>query len=471
MSKNYDLVILGGGMGGYISAIRARQLGKTVALVEKEKLGGTCLHKGCIPTKALLKSAEVFQTVKKCGRFGVKVKELALNYVESFERKNTVVDKLYQGVQQLMKKHRVDVYKGVARLLGPSIFSPMAGAVSVEMEETNETLIGKNVLIATGARPREIKQLPVDHTQILTSDDLLNLDHLPTSLTIIGGGVIGVEWASMMLDFDVPVTLIEREAALLPGFDPDIQTEVLNQLKQRGLTVHLGANVTESEINEDACVVTGRKEDESFTVSSSHVLVSVGRIANTDQLGLSNTNITTDESGFIEVNDHFQTKESHIYAVGDCIGGKQLAHVASAEGKLAVKHMFDEKVDLTPLSFIPSCVYASPEVAMVGLTETEANRQFTDVKTVTFPFQAIGKAVVADETKGFVKLVVDQQNRDCLGVSIVGEKATELISEAGIGLVLNASIDEFGETIHPHPSLSEAIAEASLLAMNEPVHI
>jgi dihydrolipoamide dehydrogenase len=471
MSKNYDLVILGGGMGGYISAIRARQLGKTVALVEKEKLGGTCLHKGCIPTKALLKSAEVFQTVKKCGRFGVKVKELALNYVESFERKNTVVDKLYQGVQQLMKKHRVDVYKGVARLLGPSIFSPMAGAVSVEMEETNETLIGKNVLIATGARPREIKQLPVDHTQILTSDDLLNLDHLPTSLTIIGGGVIGVEWASMMLDFDVPVTLIEREAALLPGFDPDIQTEVLNQLKQRGLTVHLGANVTESEINEDVCVVTGRKEDESFTVSSSHVLVSVGRIANTDQLGLSNTNITTDEAGFIEVNDYFQTKESHIYAVGDCIGGKQLAHVASAEGKLAVKHMFDEKVDLTPLSFIPSCVYASPEVAMVGLTETEANRQFTDVKTVTFPFQAIGKAVVADETKGFVKLVVDQQNRDCLGVSIVGEKATELISEAGIGLVLNASIDEFGETIHPHPSLSEAIAEASLLAMNEPVHI
>jgi len=471
MSKNYDLVILGGGMGGYISAIRARQLGKTVALVEKEKLGGTCLHKGCIPTKALLKSAEVFQTVKKCGRFGVKVKELALNYVEAFERKNTVVDKLYQGVQQLMKKHRVDVYKGVARLLGPSIFSPMAGAVSVEMKDANETLIGKNVLIATGARPRQISQLPVDHTQILTSDDLLNLDHLPTSLTIIGGGVIGVEWASMMLDFDIPVTLIERESALLPGFDRDIQTEVLNQLKQRGLTVYLDADVTESEINEDTCVVTGRKEDEPFTVSSSHVLVSVGRTANTDQLGLSNTNITTDEAGFIEVNDYFQTKESHIYAVGDCIGGKQLAHVASAEGKLAVKHMFDEKIDLTPLSFIPSCVYASPEVAMVGLTETEAKQKFTNIKTATFPFQAIGKAAVSDETKGFVKLVINQQTRDCLGVSIVGEKATELISEAGIGLVLNASIDEFGETIHPHPSLSEAIAEASLLAMNEPVHI
>ncbi|MGM0523221.1 MAG: dihydrolipoyl dehydrogenase [Bacillota bacterium] len=471
MSKNYDLVILGGGMAGYISAIRARQLGKTVALVEKEKLGGTCLHKGCIPTKALLKSAEVFQTVKKCGRFGVKVKELALNYVEAFERKNNVVDKLYQGVQHLMKKHRVDVYKGVARLLGPSIFSPMAGAVSVEMEETNETLIGKNVLISTGARPRDIKQLPIDHTRILTSDDLLNLDYLPASLTIVGGGVIGVEWASMMLDFDVPVTLIEREEALLPGFDPDIQTEVLNQLKQRGLTVHLNTSVIESKINEDTSLVTGRKDGEPFTVSSSHVLVSVGRVANTDQLGLSNTNITTDEAGFIEVNDNFQTKESHIYAVGDCIGGKQLAHVASAEGKLAVKHMFDEKIDLTPLSFIPSCVYASPEVAMVGLTETEANRQFTDVKTVTFPFQAIGKAVVADETKGFVKLVIDQQTRDCLGVSIVGEKATELISEAGIGLVLNASIDEFGETVHPHPSLSEAIAEASLLAMNEPVHI
>ncbi len=471
MSKNYDLVILGGGMGGYISAIRARQLGKTVALVEKEKLGGTCLHKGCIPTKALLKSAEVFQTVKKCGRFGVKVKELALNYVEAFERKNSVVDKLYQGVQQLMKKHRVDVYKGVARLLGPSIFSPMAGAVSVEMEDTNETLIGKNVLIATGARPRQISQLPVDHTRILTSDDLLNLDYLPASLTIIGGGVIGVEWASMMLDFDVPVTLIEREETLLPGFDSDIQTEVLNQLKQRGLTVYLNATVTESDIDEDMCLVTGMKDDTPFTVSSSHALVSVGRVANADQLGLSNTNITIDQAGFIEVNEHFQTKESHIYAVGDCIGGKQLAHVASAEGKLAVKHMFDEKVDLTPLRFIPSCVYASPEVAMVGLTETEAKSQFADVKTVTFPFQAIGKAVVSDETKGFVKLVIDQQTRDCLGVSIVGEKATELISEAGIGLVLNASIDEFGETIHPHPSLSEAIAEASLLAMGEPVHI
>jgi dihydrolipoamide dehydrogenase len=471
MSKNYDLVILGGGMGGYISAIRARQLGKTVALVEKEKLGGTCLHKGCIPTKALLKSAEVFQTVKKCGRFGVKVKELALNYVEAFERKNNVVDKLYQGVQHLMKKHRVDVYKGVARLLGPSIFSPMAGAVSVEMEETNETLIGKNVLIATGARPRQISQLPVDHTRILTSDDLLDLDHLPTSLTIIGGGVIGVEWASMMLDFDVDVTLIEREQALLPGFDQDVQREVLNQLKQRGLTVHLNTSVMESEVNEATCLVSAKKENESFTVSSSHVLVSVGRVANTDQLGLSNTNITTDVSGFIEVNEHFQTKESHIYAVGDCIGGKQLAHVASAEGKLAVKHMFDETVDLTPLAFIPSCVYASPEVAMVGLTEAEAKQTFTDIKTATFPFQAIGKAVVADATKGFVKLVIDEQTRDCLGVSIVGDKATELISEAGIGLVLNASIDEFGETVHPHPSLSEAITEASLLAMNEPVHI
>lgn len=471
MSKNYDLVILGGGMGGYISAIHARQLGKTVALVEKEKLGGTCLHKGCIPTKALLKSAEVFQTVKKCGRFGVKVKELALNYVEAFERKNNVVDKLYQGVQQLMKKHRVDVYKGVARLLGPSIFSPMAGAVSVEMEGANETLIGKNVLIATGARPREVSQLPTDHQHILTSDDLLDLDDLPTSLTIVGGGVIGVEWASMMLDFDVPVTLIEREGALLPGFDHDIQQEVLNQLKQRGLTVHLNANVTDTKVQEDTCVLTGMKDDEAFTVSSSHVLVSVGRVANTDQLGLSNTNITTDKMGFIEVNEHFQTKESHIYAVGDCIGGKQLAHVASAEGKLAVKHMFDEKVDLTPLHYIPSCVYASPEVATVGLTEAEAKNQFADVKTVKFPFQAIGKAVISDETNGFVKLVIDQQTRDCLGVSIIGEKATELISEAGMALVLNASIDELGETVHPHPSLSEAIAEASLLAMDQPVHI
>ncbi|GEN57220.1 dihydrolipoyl dehydrogenase [Halolactibacillus alkaliphilus] len=471
MSKNYDLVILGGGMGGYISAIRARQLGKTVAIVEKDRLGGTCLHKGCIPTKALLKSAEVFQTVKKCGLFGVKVKDLAFNYLEAFQRKNTVVDKLYQGVNQLMKKHRVDMYYGVARLLGPSIFSPLAGAVSVETTEETETLIGKQVLIATGAKPRSLESLPFDHQRILSSDSILALEELPTSLTIVGGGVIGVEWASMMLDFGVQVTLVEQQKHLLPGFEPDVQKEILTQLKKRGLKVYVNTTVMGSRVRDDEDLIELTLANEPTPIITSHVLVSAGRIAETDQLGLNNTQIETDDYGFIKVNENFQTKEAHIYAVGDVIGGKQLAHVASFEGKAAVNHMFDQPIDLTPLQFIPSCVYSTPEVATVGLTESEAKALFTHVKTAKYPFQAIGKAIVNDACDGFVKVVINDDTRDVLGVSIIGDKATELISEVGLGMVLNASIEEFGETIHPHPSMSEVIEEVSLLAIDRPVHV
>lgn len=471
MSKNYDLVILGGGMGGYVSAIRARQLGLKVALVEQDKVGGTCLHKGCIPTKALLKSAEVYQTVKKSQTFGIQVEGVKLDLKTVFSRKNTVVSDLYKGLKQLMKKNKIDVFNGMGRLLGPSIFSPMAGTVAVEdTAGENEHLIGEHVILATGAKPRELPHLPFDHEYILSSDDLLNMTDLPEHLVIVGGGVIGVEWASMLIDFGVKVTLIEKEAKLLTGFDRDIQNDVLKILKKRGLEVMTNATITDCKINDNQVQLTGEYSGQAFEQTCSHVLVSVGRIANTDGIGLDNTQIEIDAQGFVKTNQHFQTHESHIYAVGDMIGGEQLAHVASHEGKCAVEHIAGKRVDHSIFKSVARCVYSKPEVGSVGLTEEQAKRQSSSVKTIKLPLSAIGKAHVEGESDGFVKLVVDSQSKDILGVHIVGHKATDLISEAGLALVMDASYEELQMTIHPHPSLSEAIEEASLGLSNESIH-
>lgn len=474
MAKNYDLVILGGGPGGYVAAIRAAQLGLSTAIVEQSKLGGTCLHKGCIPSKALLRSAEVYRTTKEQAHtFGVEAYDIKFNFEQAQKRKNGIVDQLHKGVQGLMKKGKIDVYKGYGRILGPSIFSPMSGTISVEFEDDreNEMLIPKNVIIATGSRPRGLKGLTPDSKTILTSDDLMSLEQLPQSLIIVGGGVIGIEWASMLHDFGVEVTIVEYSDAILPTEDYDVQKLMTTSFEKRGIRVLTNANILPETLqaNADHIEISAEVNGSQQKLSAEKLLLSVGRQANVENIGLDNTDIEV-HRGFIEVNEHYQTKETHIYAIGDVIGGLQLAHVASHEGIHAVEHIAGYQPEKIELHKIARCIYGSPEVASIGFTEKQAKEQGLEIAIGKFPFAAIGKALVYGETEGFVKIIADKKSDDIVGIHIIGAHATELISEASLAMLVDATPWEMSAHFHPHPSLSEAIGEAALAVEGKAIH-
>ena len=471
MAKEYDVVILGGGTGGYVAAIRAAQLGLKTAIVERDKLGGTCLHKGCIPSKALLRSAEVYVQSKTANRYGVDTTGVTLNFQKVQQRKAQIVEQLYVGVQHLIQKGKVDVYHGTGRILGPSIFSPMPGTISVEMKDgsENEMLIPKNIIIATGSRPRTIDGIHVDGQTILTSDDALEMSALPKSVLIVGGGVIGIEWATMLADFDVEVTVLEYSNRILPTEDNDISAEMTKLLRKRNIRIKTNAKIDTKTLQvSDKGVTVSLEDGESYT--GEKMLLCVGRTANIENIGLENTEIEI-ENACIKVNEHFQTKESHIYAIGDVIGRLQLAHVASHEGIRAVEHIADIKNEPLYYANIARGVYSNPEIASVGLTELEAKRQGLTITIGKFPFKAIGTALVHGDAEGFVKIIADQNSNDVLGVHIIGPRATELISEAALALLLNATPWEIGATIHPHPSLSEVIGEAALAIEGRAIHV
>lgn len=473
MAQEYDLVILGGGTGGYVAAIRASQLGLKTAIVEKGKLGGTCLHKGCIPSKALLRSAEVYATAKHSDDFGVKINGVELDFNKVQSRKEGIVEQLYKGVQHLMKQGKIDVFEGLGRILGPSIFSPMPGTISVEMNngEENEMLIPKNVIVATGSRPRSLPGLDIDGEAVLSSDEALTLEELPKSIIIVGGGVIGIEWASMLSDFDVEVTVLEYADKIVPTEDQEISKEMQRLMKKKGIKIVTGAKVLPETLEKGSGNVSIKAEHkgEEKTFTADKILVSVGRQGNVEGIGLENTDIKV-EKGVIEVNEYFQTKESHIYAIGDVIGGLQLAHVASHEGISAVEHMANEKPHPIDYSLISKCIYSNPEIASVGITEQEAKDKGFNLKIGKFSFRAIGKALVYGESDGFVKIIADKDTDDILGVHMIGPHVTDMISEAGLAKVLDATPWEVAHTIHPHPSLSEAIGEAALAVDGKAIH-
>lgn len=472
MAQEYDLVILGGGTGGYVAAIRASQLGLKTAIVEKGKLGGTCLHKGCIPSKALLRSAEVFATAQKSEEFGVMTSDVTVNFGKVQERKNKIVDQLHKGVQHLMKQGKIDVFEGTGRILGPSIFSPMPGTISVEMNngDENEMLIPKNVIVATGSRPRTLPGLEIDGDKVLTSDEALAMESLPSSIIIVGGGVIGIEWASMLSDFGVDVTVIEYADRIIPTEDAEISKEMQRLMKKKGIKIVTGAKVLpETLAKGEAVTISAEVKGAAKEFSAEKILVSVGRQANVEGIGLDNTEIQV-ERGFILTNEYFQTKESHIYAIGDVIGGLQLAHVASHEGITAVEHIAGQNPSPMDYKLVSKCIYSSPEVANVGYTEDEAKEKGFKVKTGKFSFRAIGKALVFGESDGFVKIIADEETDDILGVHMIGPHVTDMISEAGLAMVLDATPWEVSHTIHPHPTLSEAIGEAALAVYGKAIH-
>jgi dihydrolipoamide dehydrogenase len=462
--QSFDLVVIGGGTGGYVAAIRAAQLGMKVAVVERDKLGGTCLHRGCIPSKALLRTAEVLATAREAAEYGVEHGAPVLNLGKAMERKAKIVEQLHKGVQHLLKKNDVHVIRGVGRIMGPSIFSPQAGAVSVEYENGDtEILSPRFTLIATGSKPKSLPGLEFDGEKVISSDHALELERLPESVIIVGAGAIGVEWASMLSDFGVRVTLVEYLDRVLPLEDADISREVARLLKKRGVRVKTGAKVLPETLDKSGEGVAVQVElaGKVESLTADLLLVAVGRAPVVENIGLEATEIRLDR-GAIVVDEHYRTAESNIFAIGDVIGGMQLAHVAAHEGIHAVEVMAGRSPRPIDYTMIPKCTYCRPEVASVGMTEEEARTKGYAVKVGKFQFRAIGKALVFGEPDGFVKIVADADTDDVLGVHMVGPHVTDLISEGALARVLNATPWEIAHTIHPHPTLAEVMGEAAL---------
>lgn len=472
MAHEYDLVILGGGTAGYVAAVKASQLGLKTAVVEKAKLGGTCLHKGCISTKSMLKSAEVITTMKQAEKFGIDSHTPSFKISNIIERKNGVVDKMYNGVKHLMKKNGVDVFEGTGRILGPSIFSPMAGTVSVEhpddTEGESEILVNQNVLISTGSVPRELPFLPFDSKIVLSSDDMMTLSEVPKSFGIIGGGVIGLEFASLMSDLGSDVTVIEAGSQIIPEEDKDIADTLKKSLEEKGISFKVGTSLSEEDITLNKNNADIKVEDS--TLHFDKILVAVGRKANIDDVGLQNTKAVV-KDGVVETNDYYQTKDNHIYAVGDCIGHLQLAHAATKEAITAVEHMAGKEP--YPLSYhnVPRCIYTSLEVAAIGYTVKELKHKNITHEVHKVPLAAIGKAVIGSDGKGFGKIMTDPATKDILGVELIGEHVTELINEVSFAKFVDASALELGSSVHAHPSISEVLMELGLDAEGVAIHV
>ena len=467
MAENtHDVVIVGGGPGGYPAAIRGAQLGLKVAVVEKEKLGGICLHKGCIPTKALLESAEHLHHARdESTAFGVVATDVSFDYAKVLERKSQVVAQLHKGVQGLLQRNKVDVFFGTGTLTSPK-------TVHVESSSGGQDLSADNVVIATGSRPRSLPGLELDGKAVINSDHALDLTTLPESIIILGAGAVGVEWASLLHDFGVAVTVVEIMPTLVPLEDKDIGKELGRSFTRRGITVKTDSKLLVESLHsiDDAVTVDIEVKGKREALQASMLLVAVGRIGNTEELGLEAIGVRT-EHGVIPVDGYGRTNVPHVYAIGDVAGGFLLAHKATAEGHVAMEHLAGEETfPLDPLR-VPRATYCRPEIASIGLLEEEAVEQGRVVKIGRFPFAALGKALIKGQTEGFVKMVCDAKTDEILGTHVIGPNATDIVAEMGLAQMLEATPLEVGLNIHPHPTLAEAIMEASWDVNRRAVHV
>ena len=462
-STNYDLVIIGAGPGGEVGAIRAAQLGLKVALIDKrEHLGGTCLNVGCIPTKALLHAAKTWDKLQHAGDLGFTTGKVDFNWPKIQERKLKIVNQMRKGLVFLMKKNKVDVFHGHGR------FSSKNAVTVTDNKGSTQTLNGKNFLIATGSRVKELPFAKSNGKNILSSDHVLDIDHIPESLCIVGGGVVGMEFASLFARMGSQVTVVEYMKQILPFEDGEVAKEAARQFKKQKIKIETSSKLTKVEDDGKQCSVHVEGKD---TRKFHKVLMSVGREPVTDDLGLDKVGITPEKGGFITVDNKLRTKVGNIYAVGDVIKTAALAHTASAEAQFAVEEIAGHNP--TPINYDanPSAIYSWPEVAHVGITEEEAKERKLNYQTVKFPFSALAKANIEEATMGFVKLIYDSKYREVLGAHIIGATATEMIAEFGLGKVLETTVDEIAHTIHPHPTISETIMEAAHMALGGAIHM
>lgn len=463
MLTDVDAVIIGGGSGGYVSAIRLGQLGKTVVLVEKNQLGGVCLNEGCIPSKALISAGRLVRKIRESREIGIEVADLKIDFAKTQAWRTRVVQRLVAGVKMLTEGNGVQVIYGEARLKRDRI-------VEVKTGEMTQEFRAKNIMIATGSSPTTLESVPFDGKHVVDSTQVLALNEVPPRLLIIGGGITGLEIGGMFMDFGSQITLVEMTDRVLPGIDQDISDVIRNNMVKKGARIHVGTKVSSVEVTGQvirAHLMTGQKEvEEEFDLA----LVVVGRKPNTRSLGLEEAGVEVNMNGFIRVDQQMRTTSGGIFAIGDIVGPPFLAHKASRQGIIAAEvasglpSAFDQRA-------LPNTVFTSPEIASVGLSEEEAKTKIGDFLVEKFPFQALGRALTERETVGFVKMISDSKRSQLLGLHIVGPNASDLISEGALAIEMAATVEDIASTIHPHPTLPEGIMEAAEALMQTPIHI
>ncbi|NLP11253.1 dihydrolipoyl dehydrogenase [bacterium] len=465
MADKADLAVIGSGPGGYVAAIRASQLGLKTVVVEKAELGGICLNWGCIPTKALLHSATLYNQIKHAGEFGVQVQEAAVDLAKMVKHSRATAQRLSKGIEFLFRKNNVSVIRGHAALAAQ-------GRITVTTTEGKKELLeADDILIAAGARPRTLPGVEFDGQQIITSREAMVPQQLPESMIIIGAGAIGVEFAYFYATLGVRITLVEMLPQILPIEDAEVAEVVAKAFKKLGVTILTGTRVLHARKIDNGVQVKINNQNGEQTLQASQTLVAVGVTGNVENLGLEDLGVKT-EKGFIPVDRRsFQTNVAHIYAIGDVIGAPWLAHVASAEGITAVEHLAGKTPAAINYDHIPGCTYCQPQVASFGLTEQKAKDKGLDVKIGRFPFRANGKSLAMGESEGFVKLIFDARYGELLGGHIVGAEATELLAELGVAKTLETTAEEIIQTIHAHPTISESIKEAAEDAFGQAIHI
>jgi len=462
---DFDLIVLGSGPGGYVAAIRASQLGLKTAIVERESLGGICLNWGCIPTKALLKSAQVFDYLNHAGDFGITVNDGGVDFDGVVSRSREVANGMSKGIEFLMKKNKIEVIMGTGKLKS-------ANTLTVTDDKgKSKDVTAKHIIVATGARSRELPHIKQDGKKIIGYREAMTLPKQPKKMVVMGSGAIGSEFAYFYQTIGTEVTLIEYMDNIVPVEDEEVSKQLARSFKKTGMEVMTGTEVTEVKTTAKGCAVSWKdKKGKEGSIECDIVLSAVGVIANIENIGLEDVGVATDK-GKILVNEHYETNIPGIYAIGDCVPGQALAHVASAEGIICVEKIAGHNPEPLDYNNIPGCTYCSPEVASVGMTEKAAKEAGIEIKVGKFPFSASGKAKAAGHSDGFVKLIFDAKYGELLGGHMIGYNVTEMIAEIVAVRKLETTGHELIKTVHPHPTMSEAIMEAAAAAYDEVIHL